>query len=252
MADVKNLDQFILCDVFDAYFYDSDDNLVFYSENLTNSDVKGSAESKEVRNGRGNGLWCTLMYNKKVEVSLKTNLFNMATLALLCGTEVGTGNGTAYSPVQELTVATKQVTLEQEPKNGKIKVYDKTNNTLVDSSKYTVTAKAVEFTDETFNGKTIKVMPYEFDVNGDTVVSEVVISSDKFPSAGKLILKGVEKNDKTKEMAEITIICENAQPSTDFSLSTSSEVAPAETEIKLTVQTQTGNKKLMTVQEKML
>ena len=249
MADVKNLDQFILCDVFDAYFYDSDDNLVFYSENLTNSDVKGSAESKEVRNGRGNGLWCTLMYNKKVEVSLKTNLFNMATLALLCGTEVGTGNGTAYSPVQELTVATKQVTLEQEPKNGKIKVYDKT---LIDSSKYTVTAKAVEFTDETFDGKTIKVMPYEFDVKGDTVVSEVVISSDKFPSAGKLILKGVEKNDKTKEMAEITIICENAQPSTDFSLSTSSEVAPAETEIKLTVQTQTGNKKLMTVQEKML
>ena len=95
-------------------------------------------------------------------------------------------------------------------------------------------------------------MPYEFDVKDGTVVSEVVISSDKFPSAGKLILKGVEKNDKTKEMAEITIICENAQPSTDFSLSTSSEVAPAETEIKLTVQTQTGNKKLMTVQEKML
>ena len=177
---------------------------------------------------------------------------SLATLALLCGTEVGTGKGTAYSPVQELTVATKQVTLEQEPKNGKIKVYDKTDNTLVDSSKYTVTAKAVEFTDETFDGKTIKVMPYEFDVKGDTVVSEVVISSDKFPSAGKLVLKGVEKNDKTKEMAEITIICENAQPSTDFSLSTSSEVAPAETEIKLTVQTQTGNKKLMTVQEKML
>ena len=244
-----DLNQYLLCDVFDAYLYDSSDNLILVQENLTGSDVKGSSDSQEVRNGRGNGLMSTLLYNKKVEITLKTNAFNFSTLALLCGTSVGTGTGTSYTAPQDLKVATKVITLAETPKDStKVEIYDATNTKII-STAYAIVGKVVTFTGTTYDDTYTRVMPYEFACTGDTV-KEIVISSDKFPSACKLILKGIEKDSTTKEYAELTIICEQAQPSTDFSLSTSSEVKPVETEIKLSVQTKVGSTRLMTIQEK--
>lgn len=244
-----DLNQYLLCDVFDAYLYDSSDNLILVQENLTGSDVTGSSDSQEVRNGRGNGLFATLLYNKKVDVVLKTNTFNFSTLALLCGTSVGTGLGTSYTAPQTLAVATKIMTLGETPKDStKIEIYDNANAKII-STAYAIVDKVVTFTDPTYDTTEVRVMPYEYDCSGDSI-KEIVIESDKFPSACKLVLKGIEKDANTDEYAELTIICEKAQPSTDFSLSTSSEVKPVETEVKLSIQTRVGSKKLMTIQEK--
>lgn len=244
-----DFNQYLLCDVFDAYLYDSNGRLILVQENLIGSDIVGSSDSLEVRNGRGNGLWATLLYNKKVDITLKTNTFNMATLAILCGTSVGTGDSTSYSAPQDLKVATKEMTLVEPPKYPtKIEMYDETN-TLIESTEYSIVDETVTFTGDEYDDTYVRVMPYEYDCSGDEV-KEIVVSADKFPSACKLVLKGIERDANSAEFAELTIICEKAQPSTDFSLSTSSEVKPVETEVKLSVQTAIGSKKLMTIQEK--
>lgn len=241
--DDKNL----LCDVFDAYFYDSKDNLVFVSENLTASDIKGSADEKEVRNGKGNGLFAKLYSNKKIDISLKTNAFDFSTVAMLAGTEVGTGNGTCFTPSLLLTVESMKIVLPQVPKyperlemylaGGKIKDTD-----------YTLTDNVLEFTATAQDGDELKFMPYEFEMPANSSdYKEITIGANDFPAAGKLVLKGIEKNKLTQVYKDLTIIIPQAQPASDFSFSTSSQVEATETEIKLSALVDNG--RLMKVLE---
>lgn len=232
-------DKNLLCDVFDAYYYDSKGNLVFMSENLTSSDITGSADEKEVRNGRGNGLFAKLYSNKKIEVSLKTNAFDFSTLALLAGTTVGTGKGTCYTPSLMQTIGTnKEVVLPYTPKDkDKVEVFH--NGELVESSSYSFKNNAITFTG-LVEGDEVMIMPYEFDMAGNDEYKEIVIRADQFPTAGKLVLKGVEKNKSAENYKDLTIIIDKAQPASDFSLSTSSEVDATETEIKLSALVNNG------------
>lgn len=230
----------LLCDVFDAFYYDDKDNLVFYSDNLTASDIKGSADEKEVRNGRGNGLFAKLYSNKKIEISLKTNAFDFATLALLAGTEVGTGNGTCYTPMLTLTAKAKKITLPHIPKDSKkLEVFVK--DVKVEEGKYTLETNTVTFTEGVNENDEIRILPYEFDMPSDEdSYQEITVGANDFPSAGKLVLKGIERDKKTKVYKDLTIIIPQAQPATDFSLSTSSQVEATETEIKLSALVENG------------
>ena len=47
MADNNNKKTLIV-DVFDAYYYDNEDNLVFYSENLTSAGISNEISQEEV------------------------------------------------------------------------------------------------------------------------------------------------------------------------------------------------------------
>lgn len=239
MTKKKYEDKNLLCDVFDAYFYDAQDNLVFSSENLTSSDITGSADEKEVRNGRGNGLFAKLYSNKKIEVSLKTNAFDFSTVALLAGTTVGTGKGTCFTPSLIQTVnGESEIVLPYSPKeSSKLEIYS--NGEMVEASGYTVTKNVVQFT-TIEDGTEVIIMPYEFDMTGDDEYKEIVIRADQFPTAGKLVLKGVEKNKSAENYRDLTIIIDKAQPASDFSLSTSSEVDATETEIKLSALVNNG------------
>ena len=234
-------DKNLLCDVFDAYYYNSEGKLVFMSENLTSSDITGSADEKEVRNGRGNGLFAKLYSNKKIEISLKTNAFDFSTVALLAGTTVGTGKGTCYTPSLIQTVnKDMEVVLPYKPKDAdSVEIYH--NGNLVENTEYTITENTVLFTSLAENDEVI-IMPYEFDMTADMddEFKEIVVRADQFPTAGKLVLKGVEKNKSAENYRDLTIIIDKAQPASDFSLSTSSEVEPTETEIKLSALVNNG------------
>lgn len=230
----------LLADVMDAYFYDDKGNLVFQSENLTSSDITGSADEKEIRNGRGNGLFAKLYSNKKVDISIKTNAFDFSTVAMLAGTTVGTGKGTCFTPSMVLTLSgDKKVVLPYEPKYpDKVEFY--IDGDLVETAKRTLDKNEVTFT-EAEVGKDVKLLPYEFDIKAeDDEYKEIVVRADQFPQAGKLVLKGVEKDKTGKNYRDITIIIEKAQPSSDFTLSTSAEVDATETEIKLSALVDNG------------
>lgn len=231
----KYNDKNLLCDVFDAYFYNSDGKLIFMSDNLTSSNIEGTADETEVRNGRGNALFAKIYSNKTIDITLETNAFDFGTLALLCGTSVGTGKGTCYSEAELLTVSSDAVTLKHIPKDVDAL------ECFVDGVKVepdAVSDKTVTFSDIE-DGKQVKIMPYEYDVVGGDY-QEIVVRADQFPSAGKLVLKGVEKNKLTKNYRNLTIIIEQASVSSDFSLSTSSEVEPSTTTIKLSALVKNG------------
>lgn len=250
MNETKKIyeDKNLLADVFDAVFYDAQGNVVFISENLTSSDITGSADEKEVRNGRGNGLFAKLYSNKKIEVSLKTNAFDFSTIAMLAGTTVGTGKGTCYTPQLIQTVKEGSVILPYAPKYGeKVEIF--CDKVLIEPTEYTFETNEIKFNEDSYDTKEIIIRPYEFDITeaDEEDYKEITIRADQFPSAGKLVLKGVEKNQSAKDYRDLTIIIEKAQPSSDFTFSTSSEVDATETEIKLSALVENG--RLMTVKE---
>lgn len=232
-------DKNLLCDVFDCYFYDSNDNLVFMSENLTSSDITGSADESEVRNGRGNGLFAKIYSNKKIDITLKTNAFDFSTVALLAGTSVGTGVGTCYTPALTLIVKEGEIVLPHAPKN-KDKVELFIDGEKVTSINATFLKNVVTLTSAT-DGDEVRVMPYEYEMpTGGDEYKQITIGANDFPSAGKLVLKGIEKNKLTQVYKDLTIVIGQAQPSSDFSLSTSSQVEATETEIKLSALVDNG------------
>lgn len=235
MANTIDLTQYLLTDVFDAYLYDDNDNLIVYQKNLTGSDITGKSDETEVRNGKGNGLFSKLYSNKQVDVSLKTNTFNFGTLALICGTSVGTGEGTNYCEeiiIDELKDIT--YTLNETPK------YSEKVNIYVGGDRITpvINGKIITF-DQSAKGKEIKIMPYEYDVD-DEETQFIDIKADEFPEACKLVLKTYIKTKKNAKYKNLTIIIPQASVSSDFNMSTSSEVKPAETEIKLSALTNNG------------
>lgn len=229
-------DKNLLCDVFDAYFYDTDGNLVFMSDNLTSSNIEGTADETEVRNGRGNGLFAKLYSNKTIDITLETNAFDFGMLAMLCGTSVGTGKGTCYSEADIATIEGNEITLAYEPKDlDKVEFFVEGAKVSAES----ILGKVVTF-DAQYDGKEVKVMPFEYDVVGGGDYQEITVRADQFPSAGKLVLKGVEKNKLGKNYKNLTVIIEQASVSSDFSLSTSSEVEPSTTTIKLSALVKNG------------
>ena len=131
-----------------------------------------------------------------------------------------------------------EVVLPYEPKVvSKVEIYH--NGELVEASKYSITNNTVAFT-ELVDGDEVIIMPFEFEMPGNDEYKEIVIRADQFPTAGKLVLKGVEKNKSAENYKDLTIIIDKAQPASDFSLSTSSEVDATETEIKLSALVDNG------------
>lgn len=233
-----DIEKYLLVDIFDAYVYDCDtDKLIFMSENLTSSDITGKADETKVTNGKGNALFAKLYSNKEVDLSLKTNAFSFDTLALLCGTSVGTGRGTYYAEAQNITIKDGGFTLFEAPK------YPQKVEAYIGDEKITLafneSDKTIVEVDSDYEGKTTKVMPYEYD-SEDTDIKEIIVRADEFPSACKVVLKSYVKTKKSKVWKNLTITIPQASLASDFNLSTSSEVKPVETEIKMSALSNNG------------
>lgn len=219
-----------LLNVFDAYFYIKD-KLVFMSENLTNSSIKGEATENEIKNGIGNATWATISSSKTLEVELQTNVFDFPLLATLSGTSIATGSGTAYCApiVATVTSTEKTITLKETPLDStKIEIYDLTTDKLVTSSDYTILEKVVTFTSKTGE---FKVMPYEYTITGE--LETITISADKFSEAGKLILKTIEVDKNNKPIADVEVVIERAKPASSFTLNSQSELSGSDNTITL-------------------
>ncbi len=225
----------LLLDVFDLYCYDSETGkLLFMSENLTQSSIKGSADESEVRNGRGNNLFATLSSNKTLTIECTTNAFSFDSLAFMAGTTVHTGEGVSYTSTQKLKLASGSLTLAQEPSdvNG-VQVFKdgvEVTNASVSGNKITITAGQ--------DGAEYLVMPYAYESSEEA--QEIEIKAQDFPSACKVILKGVERDQNSKIVADMSFIFDRAKPQNDFSIDTSSELSAKDTTITLKVLNNNG------------
>ena len=230
----------LLLDVFDLYCYDSETNkLLFMSENLTQSSITGTADESEVRNGRGNNLFATLSSNKTLTIECVTNAFSFDSLAFMAGTAVHTGEGVSYTSTQRLKLAGTKLTLAKEPQNtAEVQVFKdgaEVQNVQVSGTQVTITGGQ--------EGAEYLVMPYSY--ASTEQAEEIVINAQDFPSACKVVLKGVERDQNSKIVADMSFIFDRAKPQNDFSIDTSSELSAKDTTITLKVLNSNG--KLATI-----
>lgn len=225
----------LLLDVFDLYCYDSETNkLLFMSENLTQSSIKGTADESEVRNGRGNNLFATLSSNKTLTIECTTNAFSFDSLAFMAGTTVHTGTGYSYTSTQKLKLASGTLTLSNDPYNAdEVQVFrngKEVEGVSVSGNTITISG-GVE-------GAEYLVMPYSYESTAEA--EEIEIKAQDFPSACKVILKGVERDANSKIVADMSFIFNRAKPQNDFSIDTSSELSAKDTTITLKVLNDNG------------
>ena len=230
----------LLLDVFDLYCYDSETGkLLFMSENLTQSSISGTADESEVRNGRGNNLFATLSSNKTLTIECTTNAFSFDSLAFMAGTSVHTGQGVSYTSTQKLKLASGKLTLAETPQNtAEVQVFKdgaEVTNVQVSGKDVTVTSGQ--------EGAEYLVMPYSYASTHQA--EEIVINAQDFPSACKVVLKGVERDQNSKIVADMSFIFDRAKPQNDFSIDTSSELSAKDTTITLKVLNSNG--KLATI-----
>ena len=225
----------LLLDVFDLYCYDSETNkLLFMSENLTQSSITGTADESEVRNGRGNNLFATLSSNKTLTIECTTNAFSFDSLAFMAGTTVHTGNGISYTATQKVKLSSGQLALSEEPVNtNEVQVFKdgkEVTNIQVSGKNITVTSGQ--------EGAEYLVMPYSYASSAEA--EEIEIKAQDFPSACKVVLKGIERDANSKVIADMSFIFNRAKPTNDFSIDTSSELSAKDTTIQLKVLNDNG------------
>ena len=129
-----------------------------------------------------------------------------------------------------------EIVLADAPKDeAELKVFDKDGNALTITG---VTDKTVEITG-IVAGDVVTVYPYsiEFQAGEYDVIN---INADDFTEACELVFYGALRNNKNKVIYEVTIVLPQATPSTDFSLSTSSEMSPSETTITFDALSENG------------
>ena len=224
----------LLLDVFDLYCYDSETGkLLFMSENLTQSSIQGTADESEVRNGRGNNLFATLSSNKTLTIECTTNAFSFDSLAFMAGTTVHTGEGVSYTSTQKIKLTSGSLALAKEPANvAEVQVFKDGVEVEVQVSGSTATISGG------VDGAEYLVMPYSYESTEEA--QEIEIKAQDFPSACKVVLKGVERDQNSKIVADMSFIFDRAKPQNDFTIDTSSELSAKDTTITLKVLNNNG------------
>ena len=157
----------------------------------------------------------------------------------MAGTAVHTGQGVSYTSSQKLKLASNTLTLAKEPQN--------TAEVQVFKDGVEVSGISVSGTQVTISGgqegAEYLVMPYSY--ASTEQAEEIVINAQDFPSACKVVLKGVERDQNSKIVADMSFIFDRAKPQNDFSIDTSSELSAKDTTITLKVLNSNG--KLATI-----
>jgi len=240
------LEKYLLSDVFDAWFFNSKGELICMSQNLTQSDITGTSDTVEVRNGRGNALFAMLQHNKNIEVKLATNVFDFHTLALQTGSQVATGEGTSFTAPYTTKVVNGLVPIPQIPMDSDVSRVNIFCNDarIIPTEPFAIDEVngCILLNTDLYDGKEVFVNPFEYELSEEDakVIQEIVVRADSFTKAGKLLLRGWLKNQDTADIKELIIVFDKAQPISNFNLVTTSEVSPSETEITLNALSDKG------------
>ena len=228
---LKDNTKTLIVDVMDAYVYKGDD-LIFYSENLTSTSIKNEVKQSEVNNGKGNSLFSVLNQGKSAKITLSSNVFSFATVALNTGLEIVTGAGVAYKNPEIMTLgATKEITLTNAPIIEGELAFLKLDGTPIEGV-YESTGKTVTFATGV-TGDKVKVMPYRYE--SPATSTTITVDADTFATGCRLVLKTYEKGADQTILSDIDIICENVMPLGSWELNTKSEVQAEDANIELNV-----------------
>lgn len=211
-----------IINVFDAYFY-LDGKIALVHENLTNSSISSTVQNSLIKNGRGNKTWASIDYDKELSVELSTNVIDFNQIAIAAGSAIVKGATTVHTEAKVFTIDTNAITLDETPLNkSEVQIVNiATDEVLKETTDYSISNKTVTFT--SLDDVDVKVLPYAYtSVAG---ASEITIAADKFSKAGKLVLKTVMIDNEQNVTDYVEIVIEKAKPSSDFTISSSSEIS---------------------------
>lgn len=242
MANIFNKPT-LLVDIFDAYLFKPNPltgkkELVFKSENLTESGIENALDKVEVRNGKRNKLFAILQSNKSANVTLTQNVFNFEAIAVNTGEEIVTGAGVGLTDEVTLTVVDDsgdlKITLPELPLDKVVLFKD--GVALVETTDYTVSDKEVTITKSGIvEDDKIVVVPYKFETSAKT--RTITVKADTLAKGGELILKTIEIDKNNNKVADFYVRFPNVVPDGEWSISLSSEVQPTDLAINVTVLT---------------
>ena len=242
MANIFNKPT-LLVDIFDAYLFKpnpltGEKELVFKSENLTESGIENALDKTEVRNGKRNKLFAILQSNKSANITLTQNVFNFEAIAVNTGEEIVTGAGVGLTDEVTLTVvddsSNKTITLPEKPLD-KVALF-KDGVALVETTDYTISDKVVTITKSGIaKDDKIVVVPYKFETSAKT--RTITVKADTLAKGGELILKTIEIDKNNNKVADFYVRFPNVVPDGEWSISLSSEVQPTDLAINMTVLT---------------
>lgn len=242
MANIFNKPT-LLVDIFDAYLFKpnpktGEKELVFKSENLTESGIENALDKTEVRNGKRNKLFAILQSNKSANITLTQNVFNFEAIAVNTGEEIVTGAGVGLTDEVTLTVvddsSKKKITLPEKPLDKVVLFKD--GVALVETTDYTISDKVVTITKSGIaKDDKIVVVPYKFETSAKT--RTITVKADTLAKGGELILKTIEIDKNNNKVADFYVRFPNVVPDGEWSISLSSEVQPTDLAINMTVLT---------------
>lgn len=242
MANIFNKPT-LLVDIFDAYLFKpnpltGEKELVFKSENLTESGIENALDKTEVRNGKRNKLFAILQSNKSANITLTQNVFNFEAIAVNTGEEIVTGAGVGLTDEVTLTVvddsSTLKITLPEKPLDKVVLFKD--GVALVETTDYTIADKVVTITKSGIaKDDKIVVVPYKFETSAKT--RTITVKADTLAKGGELILKTIEIDKNNNKVADFYVRFPNVVPDGEWSISLSSEVQPTDLAINMTVLT---------------
>ena len=242
MANIFNKPT-LLVDIFDAYLFKpnpltGEKELVFKSENLTESGIENALDKTEVRNGKRNKLFAILQSNKSANITLTQNVFNFEAIAVNTGEEIVTGAGVGLTDEVTLTVvddsSTLKITLPEKPLDKVVLFKD--GVALVETTDYTISDKEVTIIKSGIaKDDKIVVVPYKFETSEKT--RTITVKADTLAKGGELILKTIEIDKNNNKVADFYVRFPNVVPDGEWSISLSSEVQPTDLAINMTVLT---------------
>ena len=242
MANIFNKPT-LLVDIFDAYLFKpnpltGEKELVFKSENLTESGIENALDKVEVRNGKRNKLFAILQSNKSANVTLTQNVFNFEAIAVNTGEEIVTGAGVGLTDEVTLTVVDDsgdlKITLPELPLDKVVLFKD--GAALVETTDYTISDKEVTIIKSGIDeNDKIVVVPYKFETSAKT--RTITVKADTLAKGGELILKTIEIDKNNNKVADFYVRFPNVVPDGEWSISLSSEVQPTDLAINVTVLT---------------
>ena len=203
----------LVADVFKCLLIDGDGEVIAHDQ-LSEANISVDTETSDVVAGR-NELIAVLHGRREIEISLTTPIFNFEALSKHVGTDIVTGEGTAYAMPKWYDVIEGKITLDKTPLAGTVKVYDEDGESL---HPVTVTGKEVELPIGTSDK--VQVRTYQYATPAGTQAFD--IDATKFPKDVKIVLETLEIGEDEQEMSYLQFEYPRVKPSANFSISTSS------------------------------
>lgn len=207
--------------VFSAYFK-VNGVTIFTNENMTSTSIAREVQEAIIRNGYSNKIWSKLEYDPSLTVEMQTNVMDFNMIAMAVGSAITSGATNDYTMAKVYEVEEgNTITLDPVPVDDKaVEIVDLETDEIIDSTNYSIEGGVVTFSVPPTGD--VKVLPYLALFQDAKVID---ISSEKFSQAGELILTTYAVDENAKVTDKVTIIIPKAKPSSNFSISTSSDVS---------------------------